>query len=1535
MADKNKIEKIYKVSILDGQDSVDIVEQLNEAFDKLRATKKKLNAELDKAILDKKSQDQIEGLRKKMSDLEQQMNKVSQQRKKAEKDVEAEARATKILADIKVKEAQAEKNLELAKKAKSQRQIAEEKELDRLIAKEEKQNRKIQESIGYYNRLKNELSELFRITKGSEKTDIINFRGNSFTYDQAIQKLRELSAEEQNFRRQFAQDQLLVGEYTTGIIQAFKQLGLDDLIAGQVNKAKDKINELDRTFELLESEYRQLKKEGAESFEAVEREMVENRKQAQALQADLKGINERMKSVDDIGFKVTNGLKNGFKEAGKQLATYALGLFSIQALFEGGRKTFDTTLGLDSLDQSLKLVSGSAEELATNERFLIDLTERLGLEALSTSVSFKNFFAAYTQAGGTADQAREIYEAAAESAAALKLSQDDANGVFRAFGQIASKGTVQSEELRGQIGERIPGAFSIAARAIGVTQQELNKMLEQGQVISSTFLPKFAAELKNTFGNGGKQVEGLAASVGRLKNQFTSFVRDNQSGLTLFFSLIISISGAFIGLLGYMPAILTFLGLYSAGWVVANRQMVLARANIFLANAGLVLQRAYLGLATIATTSYNAALAIFTGATRTATAATVLFGNAIRFLPLGLVLTAIGLLVAGYRALANAATGTLPALRAQAEINLAANRIYQEQTVELNKLFSVATNMNISLNTRRSAIQKLIDQHPEYFGGLKAETATVAQLKDAYSKLSAEILENARVKASADLAAKYQGRANKIATIQQFIEEGVATGNKKFDVIKDLEPEDRRELLSLIQNTDANIKGDIEIGGIKYDSKTILKRLDEALKVRQKVADSYNAYAATYQDEVDAKNRLAAEKKKAEQAERIAKGDITGTEAEALIASLEKDLAALKLNDPKRRELEAQIKKYRDLLNPPKDKKFSGSKLTGVQKDQFKDIDAYRDTNLAIQKSNRINNLQDETSYLNNVLKINNDAIDKKLALLKGANAEERKIIAELKLEKLENEKKTNEDLFKIQSESLKNRFETAVNQEEQFFEQREKNPLLNEADKAEAKVQLFEKLLSMQQAYHTAQLAIEKNYGIDSTQEADARAKVISGIEGKLSQARIDSARAAKEQLLKNIEDAASIAVNEEKKIIAARAKKILEDDSLSPRKKAIALRKLELEETKKILIAEISGEKLALDQKKKLLEDGLITKKQFSDAETELKLKQLALTKLVANEEMTMLERLKNAFSNAARGVLGLRDFEDENEKASAAMKEAAEITKNAINTAYQAYFTGQANQIEQRKQDQIDFLEKEKQRVLARASSEEERATIEAKYEAKRKALEKKAAEEKRQLALKQAAIDFAAGVIKSFAQYGWPLGLIPVAALTLQYFAQRSAIKAQQFAEGGQVQPQPLGSGPITVGPNIPTQPNGDNVFATVRTGEVILNEKQQMALGGARTFAAIGVPGFDTGGLVGGVFRSGGVQPPVIGNSPDGRLLFGSDVQRNINQSSSDIEELKQLVKDTTKTLAGLIAQSDAKPVVATEVEAKNRSRKNSSSVGVI
>lgn len=103
----------------------------------------------------------------------------------------------------------------------------------------------------------------------------------------------------------------------------------------------------------------------------------------------------------------------------------------------------------------------------------------------------------------------KIFEGVSTGIAAMKLGAEESKGAMLALGQMASKGVVSAEELRGQLGERIPGAFGIAAKSMNVTEAALGKMLQKGEIAAKDFLPRFAAEMQKTFG-----ADALAAANG-------------------------------------------------------------------------------------------------------------------------------------------------------------------------------------------------------------------------------------------------------------------------------------------------------------------------------------------------------------------------------------------------------------------------------------------------------------------------------------------------------------------------------------------------------------------------------------------------------------------------------------------------------------------------------------------------------------------------------------------------------------------------------------------------------------------------------------------------------------------------------------------------------------------------------------------------------------------------------------------------------------------------------------------------------------
>jgi hypothetical protein len=115
----------------------------------------------------------------------------------------------------------------------------------------------------------------------------------------------------------------------------------------------------------------------------------------------------------------------------------------------------------------------------------------------------------------------------------------------------------------------------------------------------------------------------------------------------------------------------------------------------------------------------------------------------------------------------------------------------------------------------------------------------------------------------------------------------------------------------------------------------------------------------------------------------------------------------------------------------------------------------------------------------------------------------------------------------------------------------------------------------------------------------------------------------------------------------------------------------------------------------------------------------------------------------------------------------------------------------------------------------------------------------------LAIIQATVQGALAVVRALAAPpGFPLNIASVITTGVLAAASIAAIAAQPLATGGVITGRR-----VTDNQNIPTRSNGDNVLATVKRGEVVLNERQQNALGGSRVFRSIGVPGFAGGGIV--------------------------------------------------------------------------------------
>jgi tape measure domain-containing protein len=175
---------------------------------------------------------------------------------------------------------------------------------------------------------------------------------------------------------------------------------------------------------------------------------------------------------------------------------------------------------IQKVELALGAVAGAADMAAKSIDYLRGVSDRSGVSFESIAHSYTKLEAASKGTNLEGERTREIFEAVTFAGAKLGLSAEEVGGALKAIEQIMSKGTVQAEELRGQLGDRLPGAFNMMAQALGITTEKLSELMKKGQITSDALIP-FAEQLKESFNvDTAADIDTIAAAEGRLSNAF-------------------------------------------------------------------------------------------------------------------------------------------------------------------------------------------------------------------------------------------------------------------------------------------------------------------------------------------------------------------------------------------------------------------------------------------------------------------------------------------------------------------------------------------------------------------------------------------------------------------------------------------------------------------------------------------------------------------------------------------------------------------------------------------------------------------------------------------------------------------------------------------------------------------------------------------------------------------------------------------------------------------------------------------------------
>ncbi len=248
---------------------------------------------------------------------------------------------------------------------------------------------------------------------------------------------------------------------------------------------------------------------------------------SKALDSQIKNLSDSTESTADAfdrWLKGKQGILVFLQQArGKVLALSAAlgGLYlALDKVVKDGQEGVTLKIRAEVLADNWDTTAGELE------KYFRDTAERMGLELGTIIQDSAKLFVAGKEAKLDSKTVKYIFEQFSGFGQLMGADAETQSGIYKALEQMLSKTTVQAEELKGQLADRLPAATNLFAKALGVSNAELMTMMKDGKVLAADVLPKVAALIEQTYGsNIEKTQKSLVAEQSRLNNAFKDWIR--------------------------------------------------------------------------------------------------------------------------------------------------------------------------------------------------------------------------------------------------------------------------------------------------------------------------------------------------------------------------------------------------------------------------------------------------------------------------------------------------------------------------------------------------------------------------------------------------------------------------------------------------------------------------------------------------------------------------------------------------------------------------------------------------------------------------------------------------------------------------------------------------------------------------------------------------------------------------------------------------------------------------------------------------
>lgn len=223
----------------------------------------------------------------------------------------------------------------------------------------------------------------------------------------------------------------------------------------------------------------------------------------------------------------------GLKSAAKYALTF-LGADKIADSFIEANKS------LESFTRTFNSIKGAGQGFLEFEA-LYKIAQTNGLAISSLTQSFQQLNAATLTTSLEGFKTERLFEAVSKAMSVLGADTVRTHRAFLALSQIMSKGQLYAEELRQQLGEAMPDAIQLFAKAANLSTKDFLKNVQngvyQGKELANIIVA-WTSEVENRYSSAAGKTTTFEMAQNRLANSF--YKLNTEIGKTGLWSLLIN-----------------------------------------------------------------------------------------------------------------------------------------------------------------------------------------------------------------------------------------------------------------------------------------------------------------------------------------------------------------------------------------------------------------------------------------------------------------------------------------------------------------------------------------------------------------------------------------------------------------------------------------------------------------------------------------------------------------------------------------------------------------------------------------------------------------------------------------------------------------------------------------------------------------------------------------------------------------------------------------------------------------------------------